>query len=566
MNQLEVTVPPKPAALREALENLAKGQDPAARGAVFTRREVAEFILDLVGYVASAPLPQRRILEPSFGAGDFLIPTLERLLLAWRLQGGNLELADSELADAIRGVEIHRETFAATQSVVIARLEEAGISLSVASELAGRWLIQGDFLLEEQKGGFDFVVGNPPYLRQEMIPAPLLAEYRRRYQTIYDRADLYIPFIERSLSLLGESGKLGFICPDRWTKNRYGGPLREYIAGGFHLQAYVDMANTKAFNSEVEAYPAIVIIAKGKAGATRIVNRPEIEKNSLAAIAAQINSGALASGSPVREIASVVQGSGPWLLETSAPRELIRKIENRFPTLEQAGCQVGIGVATGADQVFIADFESLDVEPERKLPLLGTKDIRSGEIVWRGQGVLNPFADDGKLVTLSDYPKLAHYLEVHREVIARRHCARKAPASWYRTIDRIWPNLASQPKLLIPDIKGEPHVVFEPGKFYPHHNLYYVTSEAWDLRALQAVLLSSLAKLFVATYATKMRGGYLRFQAQYLRRIRIPLWPDVPESVRQELIRAATVRDLNACNDVVCQLYGLNEAERSLIS
>ncbi len=56
---------------------------------------------------------------------------------------------------------------------------------------------------------FDFVVGNPPYVRQELIPAPLLAEYRRRYQTMYDRADLYIPFIERSLSLLAEDGALG---------------------------------------------------------------------------------------------------------------------------------------------------------------------------------------------------------------------------------------------------------------------------------------------------------------------------------------------------------------------
>jgi len=95
-----------------------------------------------------------------------------------------------------------------------------------------------------------------------------------------------------------------------------------------------------------------------------------------------------------------------------------------------------------------------------------------------------------------------------------------APANWYRTIDRITPALAARPKLLIPDIKGESHIVFEGGELYPSHNLYYVTSDDWDLRALQAVLLSAVSRLFVATYSTKMRGGFLRFQAQYLRRIR----------------------------------------------
>ena len=53
---------------------------------------------------------------------------------------------------------------------------------------------------------------------REMIPGPLLAEYRDRYVTLYDRADLYVPFIERSLSMLANAGSLGFICSDRWTK------------------------------------------------------------------------------------------------------------------------------------------------------------------------------------------------------------------------------------------------------------------------------------------------------------------------------------------------------------
>lgn len=101
-----------------------------------------------------------------------------------------------------------------------------------------------------------------------------MAEYRDRYRTIYDRADIYIPFIERSLDRLAPKGQLGFICADRWMKNRYGGPLRQLIAENFHLKIYVDMVDTPAFLNDVIAYPAITIIGHGSHGPTRVARRP----------------------------------------------------------------------------------------------------------------------------------------------------------------------------------------------------------------------------------------------------------------------------------------------------
>src|SRR5690606_18685521 len=127
----------------------------------------------------------------------------------------------------------------------------------------------------------------------------------------------------------------------------------------------------------------------------------------------------------------------------------------------------------------------------------------------------------------------------HKDVLSKRHVAQKSAAGWYRTIDRVYPELTGTPKLLIPDIKGEPMVVFDEGHYYPHHNLYYITSSTWDLRALATLLRSSVAVLFVSAYCVKMAGGFLRFQAQYLRRIRIPRWADVPEATRAALIAAS---------------------------
>ena len=556
------TPSPKVAA---AIEQLSAAEGAESRGAVFTRTEVVDFILDLVGYTEDQPLYKKRLLEPSFGGGDFLLPAIGRLLTAWRATKPTGSALD-DLADAIRAVELHRETFHTTHAAVVDLLLREGLDAKSATALTDCWLVQGDFLLAPLNGQFDFVVGNPPYVRQEQIPATLLAEYRCRYQTIYDRADLYIPFIERSLSLLAKHGSLGFICADRWMKNRYGGPLRSLVAEQFHLKIYVDMVDTPAFHSEVIAYPAITVISRETPGATRIAHRPAIDRATLAALAETLRMPSLPHETgPVRELARVTNGSEPWLLESSDQMALIRRLEQQFPCLEEAGCMVGIGVATGADKAFIGDFAALDVEEDRKLPLATTRDIVSGEVQWQGQGVINPFAEEGGLVDLRDYPRLRRYLEERKDVIASRHCAQKSPANWYRTIDRITPSLAQRPKLLIPDIKGEAHIVFEGGKLYPQHNLYYVTSDTWDLRALQAVLLSAVTRLFMATYSTKMRGGFLRFQAQYLRRLRIPQWKDVPEALRAELAEAATKRNIAACNQATFKLYGLSREERSAL-
>lgn len=559
------TIPSASLSALAAVEILAAQGNVEARGAIFTRREVVDFILDLTGYTPNKPLHEKRLLEPSFGGGNFLLPAVARLLASWHIHDEGGSIFDA-LKDAIRAVELHRDTFQITRLALVEYLEASDISGQVANQLADVWLVQGDFLLEPLQGPFDYVVGNPPYVRQELIPDALMREYRARYATIYDRADLYIPFIERSLNLLAPGGALGFICADRWMKNRYGAPLRKLVADQYHLKVYVDMTGSDAFHQEVASYPAITLICREPSGPTRIARCSEISAVSLAKLSNLLNSALpLAVGGVVHEIHDVASGHSPWLIESSDQLALLRRLERQFPLLEETGCKVGIGVATGADKIFIGDYAALDVESECKLPLATTRDIQSGEVQWRGQGVINPFGNSDGLVVLAEYPRLRRYLEQHKTQIAQRHCAQKNPTSWYRTIDRITPALRSKPKLLIPDIKGEAHIVYEAGELYPHHNLYYVIADTWELRALQAVLLSSISRLFVATYSTKMRGGFLRFQAQYLRRIRLPHWRDVPDALREALRDAAIRRDLDACNRAVFSLYGLTSDERAAL-
>lgn len=534
------------------------------RGAIFTRHEVVEFILDLVEYQSDQPLWKYRLLEPSFGNGDFLFPAVERLLSAW--EAADRPVPAASLSDAIRAVELHWDSYVTTRTKLIKRLLRANFSEQDVEGLIEKWLVFGDFLLSKFDCGFDFVVGNPPYIRQELIADELMEEYRSRFSTIYDRADIYVPFIEHALQNLSLNGRLGFICADRWMKNRYGSRLRALVARDFHLDVFVDMVDTPAFHSNVIAYPAITVFSREKGNATRAAYRPKIDREALSRLARVLRKDEEPDESGlVSEIQDVTNDDQPWIFDRSDRLVLVRRLEKETPTLEEVGCIVGIGVATGADKAFIGRYDEMPVESSRKLPLVMTKDIASGRVEWRGFGVINPFDESGRLVSLDEFPKMKAYLEQRKDVIAGRHVATKSPANWYRTIDRINQALTYRPKLLIPDIKGDAHIVYDDGKYYPHHNLYYIVSQEWHIRALQAVLLSGIARLFVEAYSTKMRGGFLRFQAQYLRRIRIPRWQTVSPDLQRMLIAAGESLEVAACDEAVCRLYDLTSDERRIL-
>jgi hypothetical protein len=376
--------------------------------------------------------------------------------------------------------------------------------------------------------------------------------------TMVGRADLYVPFFELSLRLLSEGGNLGFICADAWTKNEYGRELRRLVTSNFYLKTYIDMYGLDAFESSVGAYPSVIIISRRKASKIYTVQASSVDSVYLSGLAREINTEKHSPEISVRP--SLPAGPDPWLLAGLPRMDLLRDIESRYGPLEEADCRVGIGVATGADKVFVAPLDELDVEDSRKLPLAVNRDVVNGNLEWHGMGVINPWRDDRGLVDLSEYPRLACFLGAHRQKLSQRHTAKGDPTRrWYKTIDRITPSLTWQPKLLIPDIRGDGDAIcYDEGTVYPHHNLYYITSDTWDLHALQALLRSGIARLFVEAYAVKIGGGYLRFQAQYLRRIRLPKWVEL-SSKHKSLLADAGVNGVKVSPKILEQIYGVKE-------
>lgn len=547
----------------EAYEQvLASSHDAVEQeyGAIFTRRWVVELILDLAGYVSDRDLLELRAIEPACGDGAFLGPMIDRLIESSERFGGDLASA----AGAIRACDLQPAHVGVCRDLAEARLTAAGMSEVDARILAEAWVSHDDFLLSSHEvGTADFVLGNPPYIRLEAVPPSISDAYRRACQTMAGRSDVFIGFFEIGLKALKPDGALAFICADRWMRNQYGHKLRELVAEQFSVETAIEMHDVDAFEAEVSAYPSVTVLRRNVQGpavvaTTRSSFGEQSAKRIRAWAGSQSEPALIDPDFDAARLPGWFDGKSSWPTGSPERLTLVAHLERTLPSLEDSGSRVGIGVATGADQVFIVKDTSA-IEKDRVLPLVMARDTASGRVEWAGHHLINPWdGDTGRLVSLDDFPKLQEYLELHAPQLLKRNVASRRPAQWYRTIDRVDHRLTAKPKLLLPDMKATIHPVLDDGLLYPHHNLYWVTSDTWDMQVLGGLLLSRVAQMFIECYAVRMRGGTLRFQAQYLRRIRVPRVDAVSPAVASDLRRAFEDRDVEKATRAALTAYGLS--------
>jgi adenine-specific DNA-methyltransferase len=540
---------------------LAVPAEAVEHGEVFTRRWIVDLILDLAGYDAARDLSTLVAVEPACGAGAFLGPMVARLSVSCRRHGRSL----SEAGGAIHALDLLCRNVEASRRLVEKVLIDDDWPADDAAAVAEVWVQQGDYLLDDrQDGGVDFVLGNPPYVRLEDVPADRMAAYRAACPAMAGRSDLYVGFYEVGLRSLKPGGVLGFICADRWMRNQYGRRLRQLIADRFSVEAIITMHDVDAFDEPVSAYPAVSILRQAPQGAAVVADTgrsfsPDGAAALLAWTREQDHQPMVSEQYGVARLPHWFDGADSWPTGSPNRLALIEDLNDRFPLLEdqRTGTRVGIGVATGADNVFITT--GANVEPNRLLPLSMVRDTVSGALSWSGHYLVDPWDADGRLVDLESHPRLRAYFERHAAALTRRHIVGKRPTHWYRTIDKVDHTLTGRSKLLFPDMKLTIHPVLDEVGLYPHHNLYYIVSDTWDLRVLGGLLLSRVAQSFIEAYAVRMRGGTLRFQAQYLRRIRVPRPETISETYRTMLADAFDKRDTQAATEAALRVYGIDD-------
>jgi hypothetical protein len=521
---------------------------------VYTKRWVVELLLNLSGYCSDKNLVHALAVEPAAGDGAFLGPMVERLVESCR----NLDLSLSECEKSLIAYELDEASAARARTLIQNILVSRGVAHPLAKQLVEAWVITRDYLFDTTNRPADFIIGNPPYVRLEDIPEETASVYRNAYPTMRGRADLYVAFFEAALRQLKSGGVCSFICADRWMRNQYGAELRQLITSGYSVELLLSMHDANAFDDEVDAYPAITVIRHKKQQSTIVATAGQeaegLQPRQLAMTLRGKHRDVLPHGIHKAVVKKWFNGADPWPCHSPEQLALLRRLEDQFPLLEM-NAKVGIGVATGNDSIYITTDADL-VESSRLLKLALAKDMAGGMLRWSGHYLVNPWIHEG-LVSLKAYPKLKAYYERHAADLKRRHTAKKNISGWYKTIDRVNHALTKKHKLYIPDIKNTLEPVLDRGETYPHHNLYFIQSDEWDLEVLGGLLMSKVGQFFVESYGVRMRGGYLRFQAQYLRRIRLPAPKTLSRMQSHELRDAFRDRDRPRATQVALDLYGI---------
>lgn len=501
--------------------NLRYGKRSNGRhhGDVFTSPEIVCFILDTVGYTSDRDLSKFYILEPSFGSGEFLMEIQRRIIESSAKYGFD---AVKAFQSCVYGCEIDSEKYHSCVSRLCGEMS--------VSELPN--LKNEDFLFLDLDVRFDFVVGNPPYVRYENIPHAARDLYRARFKTFHYRCDLYVLFYEHSLKLLANGGKHCFICSNRWLKNEYGKKLRSLIVGSYNLERLVDVEQLNAFQESVLAYPVISVVTN--------------TANSFNVMTARVDDMAGLKNNLQYQERRYESVDNFDAIFSSAPR-------HELSTIEEQNFAIGIGVATGADSVFISASLLDTVETEVVVPIVNARDLTGNKFVWGGRFLLNPYDENGGLINLNNYPKAKLYLENHRTILQKRHIV-KNNRCWYALIDKVKPGLRRKPKILLPDISANAYIFVDDGLYYPSHNLYYITAKDRNKKSLMilaAILMSDFVREQVVRFSNTMNGGFPRWQSQVLKKLRIPEIDRIPSVYKKSILNAYCNFDIKEINRLV---------------
>jgi hypothetical protein len=381
-----------------------------------------------------------------------------------------------------------------------------------------------------QTGGFDAVIGNPPYIRIQTMKewAPVEVEfYKQRYRAAAaGNYDIYVVFIEKGLSLLNENGRLGFICPHKFFTARYGEGIRQIINGGKHLEHLVHFGDQQVF-SGATTYTCLLFLTRESvimcdyrmAGSIR-----EWQANGVA------------DDAPARwrsERDAKAHGRAPFL----------DRFVGSLPRLGEL-CHTFVGTQTSADDVFVltncrqrgnlvsgfskASDSEVSVERKVVVPFLRGKDIRRYAALQSTSFLICPYSigeSECRLLSpneIASFRRTWEYLNDHKDRLQDRERGKLRGTNWYAFGYPKSMTLFNREKIVVPDYNNEASFTSDKeGFFYKTGYGIVTTNDALDMTYLLALLNSKLLFQFLLRIGTCLRGGYVRFWSMYLEQLPI---------------------------------------------
>jgi len=519
------------------------------QGIFYTPQYVVRYIVQatlgkvLADYEARGDDPHKiRIVDPACGSGAFLIEAFDVLDRYFASKEPDVDASvrrQGILNDNLYGVDLDDQAVEVTRLNLMLRAAYERKKLPLLSHIRhGNSLITDDEIAGEHlgfdwhnkfadvfaQGGFDVVIGNPPYVRQETLGAQFKDYAKKEYTTYAGTADLYVYFIEKGATLLRKNGRMGYIVPNKWLRANYGKKLRTFMSD--KAEQLLDFGDLPVFK-EATTYPLVITLQKDNQSTNLQVSQVPRLPNELEPLANVIDE-------TFYDVARAKLTQQSWSLAPPEQQAILDKMSQQgIPLGEYVDGAIYRGVLTGYNDAFVIsdttrkqlirdDAKSADLIKS----FLAGRDVKRYEqpqsekyLINISNGWTNQQTDsEDKWTWLqAEYPSIAKHLAQY-EIKARKRSDQGD--YWWELRPCAYEEEFEKPKIIFPDISLVGNFTYDPdGKFYSVNTTYLLPTD--DLYLL-AILNSTAVTFAYRSLSPAYRGGYLRFIYQYMVNVPIP--------------------------------------------
>ena len=509
-----------------------------------------------------------KILDPACGSGAFLNQALNSLLeehafidegIKTLMGGSVLGLYDVKkgiLENNLYGVDINAEAVEIAKLSLWLRTVESGRKLNKLADkikvgnslIDDRSVAEDAFVWEEEfaevfeNGGFDVVIGNPPYIRVQGLKSNYKDEaeyYERRYQSAVGNYDIYVLFMERSFSLLNDIGKLSFILPNKFLVSSFGQGIRNVLIENEAIESLLHFGSHMVFD-DATAYTCIILLSHSN----KVFKFKNIEPK-------KIFEDFQYDFLEYQELTDE-----KWNLASQDILRVLEKINNQPITIKDKFEKIFQGLKTGADSIFVlkgkvvnTEFigysEALNklvtLEKDLVIPLLKGDDIDRYKYLENSYYVFFPYKMvDNKAVPLlaeeikNEYPLVYEYLLQNSTYLRQRERGRfNNENEWFLFSRNQGINNFNQPKIVFQEMGYGSKMSFDDKGYcvIRQYSMIKHKDTKEDYKFYLAIFNSSLMWFFIKNTSTELRGGYFMYQTKYLEPFPLPALVNIEDQI-----------------------------------
>ena len=385
-----------------------------------------------------------------------------------------------------------------------------------------------------QEGGFDVVIGNPPYIRVQTSNSAEKDYLCQEYLGARGKYDIYVLFIEKALKLVKEGGLFSFIVPNKFTQAKYGELLKEHILKKYTIEYFIDFGDLKVFE-EVTTYPCIIVIKKEKPS-KKFGNyfkikklSPEILHKASQEVGEKYCNNEDYTYFNFRQ-QTLTKDNWSFMPEEMQMvyDKIIKSSEIKLGEITEKNIQ---GFITGDNESFMFKVDNVpNIEPNLLKKVPKGKNVQKYVILDDGYQVLYTNKSDKSPLSISDlkkYPKVLNYLNEKSIQLKKRKFFGKEMSEfveWWQLVHPLKFEYFETPKIITPNLSSENRFVFDEEGYFIEHDCYIITLKNKyipDYKYIVALLNSKVIEFFFKQTSPMFSGGYYKYHTQYLDKIPI---------------------------------------------